>query len=43
MGEILLVEDDLALSMGIEYALNSAGFDIKTAKNIKEAKEKLQE
>jgi len=43
MAKILLVEDDLALSMGIEYALNSAGFNIKTAKRIKEAKEKIQD
>ena len=42
MAKILLVEDDLALSMGIEYALNSAGFNIKTAKKIKEAKDKLE-
>jgi len=43
MTKILLVEDDLALSMGVEYALNSAGFEVKAAKNIKEAKAKLDE
>jgi len=35
---ILLVEDDAPLSMGIEYALKKNGFTVKTAKSIQEAR-----
>ncbi len=38
MINLLLVEDDFALAMGIEYALKSAGFGIEIAKSIKAAK-----
>lgn len=34
---ILLVEDDLPLAMGMEYLLKKQGFFIKWAKNLKEA------
>lgn len=37
MANILLVEDDVALSMGFEYALKKEGFMSKCAKNLKEA------
>ena len=35
---ILLVEDDAPLAMGIEYALNKQGFEVSLARNIKDAK-----
>jgi DNA-binding response OmpR family regulator len=41
MTNILLVEDDFALAMGIEYALRSEGFEIETAKSVKTAKDLL--
>lgn len=41
MIKILLVEDDMAITVGVEYALKKEGFSIASAKNIKEAKEKL--
>jgi two-component system response regulator VicR len=43
MTRILLVEDDIALSYGVEYALKKEGFNIISSKNIKEAKEGLNE
>lgn len=42
MNKILLVEDDMAITIGVEYALKKEGFFIKAAKNIKEAKESLK-
>lgn len=42
MNKILLVEDDMAITIGVEYALKKEGFSIKAAKNIKEAKESLK-
>lgn len=38
---ILLVEDDVTLAMGIEYSLKNEGFNVKTAGKIKDAKEKI--
>lgn len=37
MKKILLVEDDSALAIGIEYTLNGEGFQVTRAKNLKEA------
>ena len=37
--KIMLLEDDAALSMGLEYALQSEGFAVKAAPNIKKAGE----
>lgn len=42
MTKVLLVEDDIALSYGVEYALKKEGFNIISSKNIKEAKEALK-
>lgn len=36
---ILLVEDDGPLAMGIEYALRKSGFSVQIAKSVKEANE----
>ncbi|MGN0439100.1 MAG: response regulator transcription factor [Lachnospiraceae bacterium] len=41
MATILLVEDDFALAMGTEYALQSEGYTIVHAGTIKEAREAL--
>lgn len=38
MAKILVVEDDMALCMGFEYALKKEGFEVVCAKNLKEAK-----
>lgn len=38
MKKILLVEDDSALAIGIEYTLNGEGFQVTRAKNLKEAR-----
>ncbi|WP_160675854.1 response regulator transcription factor [Clostridium sp. C8-1-8] len=35
---VLLVEDDIALSMGMEYALKKEGFEVKVCKNLKESR-----
>ena len=43
MTRILLVEDDIALSYGVVYALKKEGFNIIPSKNIKEAKKALNE
>lgn len=40
-GTILLVEDDFALAMGTEYALQAEGYQIVHAGNIRSAKEAL--
>lgn len=42
MINILLVEDDLTLSMGIEFALNYEGFNVECAKCVNDAKSKLK-
>ncbi len=36
--KILLVEDDMPLAMGIEYALKKNGMEVQVAKTIKEAR-----
>lgn len=38
---ILLVEDDITLAMGIEYSLKNEGFNVHTVGKIKDAKEKI--
>jgi len=38
---ILLVEDDLSLSVAIEYALKAEGFNVNVAGTLQEAKNKL--
>ena len=38
---ILLVEDDITLAMGIEYCLKNEGFNVYTVGKIKDAKEKI--
>lgn len=39
---ILLIEDDMTLAMGIEYSLKNEGFTVYTAGRIKDAKEKIE-
>ena len=39
MEKILVVEDDAALSRGLEYALTKEGFDVATAFDLKKANE----
>lgn len=38
---ILLVEDDVTLAMGIEYSLKNEGFNVYTVGKIEDAKEKI--
>lgn len=38
---ILLVEDDVTLAMGIEYSLKNEGFNVNTVGKIKDAKENI--
>ena len=42
MHRILLVEDDFALAMGTEYALQSEGYEVVRAENVKRARELLE-
>ncbi len=39
MNNILLVEDDMALAIGMEYTLKQENYQVKRAKNLKEARE----
>lgn len=39
MINILFVEDDLPLALGIEYTLKQEGFNVKHARNVKEGKD----
>ena len=39
--KILLVEDDINLSLGVEYALTNEGYNVLTAKKLAEAREIL--
>lgn len=39
MSKILLVEDDMALAIGVEYTLKQENYNVKKAKNLKEARE----
>ncbi len=41
MNKILLVEDDEALSIGVEYTLREEGYDVHRAGTIKDAKIKI--
>lgn len=41
--KILLVEDDFALAMGTEYALQAEGYDVIHAANLSSAREALKE
>ncbi|MBU5591928.1 response regulator transcription factor [Clostridium sp. MSJ-4] len=43
MKKILLLEDDITLSIGLEYALKKEGFNVKKAKNLNEARTNLKE
>ncbi|WP_251862558.1 response regulator transcription factor [Clostridium sp. Marseille-Q2269] len=43
MTNILLVEDDMALAIGVEYTLKQEKYVVKRAKNLKEAREILKE
>lgn len=43
MKKILLVEDDFALAMGTEYALQTEGYQVVHAANLKSARESLEE
>lgn len=40
---ILLVEDDYALAMGTEFALQSEGYEVITATNLQKARERMAE
>lgn len=41
--KILMVEDDFALAMGTEYALQSEGYEVVRAMNLKSAREAFDE
>jgi two-component system, OmpR family, response regulator VicR len=41
MVKILLIEDDIALSYGVEYSLKKEGFEVNTAKSLEEASERF--
>lgn len=43
MANILIVEDDSALAMGIEYTLRGESFHVTLTKNIKDAREALRD
>lgn len=43
MKKILLLEDDITLSIGLEYTLKKEGFTVKKAKNLKEARANIEE
>ncbi len=43
MGKILLVEDDFALAMGTEYALQSEGYEVICAECLKKARQAYSE
>lgn len=43
MEKIMLVEDDFALAMGTEFALQAEGYEVVRAGNIKQAREVLGE
>jgi len=40
--KILLVEDDMTLTMGIEYSLKNESFEVECAATLKEARHKLK-
>ena len=41
MSRVLLVEDDLALAMGIEYSLKAEGYIVDVAHNVKNSKTQI--
>ncbi|HBI26165.1 MAG TPA: DNA-binding response regulator, partial [Peptococcaceae bacterium] len=43
MNEILIVEDDKTIAMGIEYALNKEGFSTQVCYDFNSAKERILE
>jgi DNA-binding response OmpR family regulator len=43
MNRILLIEDDIALSAGIEYALKSEGFDVNIAAALEKARQLIKQ
>ena len=43
MHSILLIEDDNALSAGIEYALKSEGFDVNIAATLEKARQLIKQ
>ena len=43
MKKILLVEDNETIIMGLKYSLEQEGFEVLSAKNTKESKEKLKQ
>ena len=43
MSNILLVEDDNNLALGLEYALTNEGYNVKVAKNLSEARGNFDE
>lgn len=43
MKKILLVEDNETIIMGLKYSLEQEGFEVLSAKNAKESKEKLNQ
>lgn len=43
IGKILLVEDDFALAMGTEYALQSEGYNVVHAGNLEKARKALEQ
>ncbi|WP_050608001.1 response regulator transcription factor [Clostridium niameyense] len=42
MSNILLVEDDMALAIGMEYTLNQENYKVMKAKSLKEARELIE-
>jgi len=43
MSRILLLEDDISLIEGLQYALEKNGYEIEVARSVREAKERLRE
>lgn len=43
MDRILVVEDDLTLSHGIEFTLKKEGFDVRVSSNLNDARKQLKE
>ena len=43
MKNILLLEDNESIIMGLKYSLEQEGFDVETAKSVSDAKNKINE
>lgn len=43
MKNILLLEDNESIIMGLKYSLEQEGFDVETAKSVLDAKNKINE